>query len=96
VVEAKFMRPSARFQDIIEEIASDASLYSADPRWKALVPFVWDDSRRSEEHAKLISGLKKLPMVVDAVVVSRPGRMTRVEPGASGGETRRKGRGRAG
>jgi hypothetical protein len=78
VVEAKFMRASARFQDIIDEIASDASLYSADPRWKALVPFVWDDSRRSEEHAKLISGLRKLPMVVDAVVVSRPGRMTRV------------------
>ena len=79
VVEAKFMRVSARFQDIIEEIASDASLYSTDSRWKSLIPFVWDDSQRSEEHAKLISGLKKLPMVVDAIVVSRPGRMTRGE-----------------
>jgi REase_DpnII-MboI len=97
VVEAKFMRASARFQDIIDEIASDATLYSADPRWKSLVPFVWDDSRRSEEHAKLIAGLKKLPLVVDAVVVSRPGRMTR-EPdaipsgrkfGASGGRRRK-------
>ena len=80
VVEVKFMRPGTPFQDIIEEIAADASLYSTDPRWTSLIPFVWDDARRMEEHQKLVAGLKQLPMVIGAVVVSRPGKMDRPEP----------------
>jgi hypothetical protein len=79
VIEVKFMRPSTRFQDVIEEIAADASLYGTDPRWTSLIPFVWDHAQRSEEHPKLISGLMQLPMVIGAVVVSRPGKMMRVE-----------------
>ena len=75
VVEVKFMRSTTRFQQVIEEIAADASLYATDSRWTALIPFVWDDSRRTEEHAKLVSGLKQLPGVIGAVVVPRPGRM---------------------
>lgn len=77
VVEVKFMRPGTPFQDVIEEIAADASLYATDPRWTSLIPFVWDDARRVEEHQKLVAGLKQLPMVVGAVVVSRPGKMDR-------------------
>ncbi len=77
VVEVKFVRPGARFQDTIEEVAADASLYGADPRWKSLVPFVWDDSGRTEEHAVLIHGLRSLPMVHGAIAVSRPGKMAR-------------------
>jgi hypothetical protein len=80
IVEVKFMRPSASFQDIIEEVAADASLYATDPRWKSLIAFVWDDSRRVEEHQKLVAGLKQLPMVIGAVVVSRPGKMDHTEP----------------
>lgn len=77
VVEVKFMRQSTKFQDIIEEIAADAALYGTDPRWTSLIPFVWDDAQRSEEHPKLVAGLKQLPLVLGAVVVSRPGKMTR-------------------
>jgi len=77
VVEVKFMRVRTRFQDVIEEIAADASLYGTDRRWKALIPFVWDDSQRAEEHPKLISGLTQLPLVIGAVVVSRPGKIAR-------------------
>lgn len=75
VIEVKFMRSGTPFQDIIEEIAADASLYATDPRWTSLIPFVWDDARRMEEHQKLVMGLKQLSMVVGAVVVSRPGKM---------------------
>lgn len=78
VVEVKFMRQGARFQDVIEEIAADASLYGADPHWTSLIPFVWDDARRVEEHQKLISGLRHLPGVIGAVVVARPGKMDRL------------------
>jgi len=77
VVEVKFMRPGKLFQDVIEEIAADASLYATDPRWTSLIPFVWDDARRIEEHQKLVAGLEQLPMVIGAVVVSRPGKMDR-------------------
>lgn len=81
VVEVKFMRAGASFQNVIEEIAADASLYATDPRWASLIPFVWDDTRRVEEHQKLVVGLKQLPMVVGAVVVSRPGKMERSDGG---------------
>lgn len=77
VVEVKFMRTGTSFQDVIEEIAADASLYATDPRWTSLIPFVWDDARRVEEHEKLVAGLKQLPMVIGAVAVSRPGKMDR-------------------
>jgi hypothetical protein len=75
IVEVKFIRPTTRFQDVIEELAADSSLYRTDPRWTALIPFVWDDSRRSEEHSKLVEGLNKLPLVVGAVAMGRPGKM---------------------
>ena len=78
IVEVKFIRVGTRFQDVIEEIAADASLYATDPRWKALIPFVWDDSRRTEEHPKLLAGLQQLSMVAGSVIVSRPGRMERL------------------
>ena len=77
VVEVKFVRVGTRFADVIEEIAADSALYSVDSRWKALVPFVWDDSGRTEEHATLVDGLRRLDMVHDAIVVPRPGKMVR-------------------
>jgi hypothetical protein len=78
VVEVKFMRPTTPFQNVIEEIAADASLYTTDHRWTSIIPFVWDDARRIEEHQKLVAGLKQLPGVIGAVVVSRPGKMERL------------------
>ena len=77
IVEVKFMRPTTPFQNIIEEIAADTSLYTTDHRWTSIIPFVWDDARRMEEHQKLVAGLKQLPGVIGAVVVSRPGKMDR-------------------
>jgi REase_DpnII-MboI len=73
VIEAKFLRPTDKMQKIIDQISSDASLYGAMGNDCAgIVPFIWDDSARSQEHDYLRQGLKKLPGILDAVVVSRP------------------------
>ncbi len=77
VIEVKFVRAGVSFAKIVEEIAADAALYRVDPKWRVLIPFVWDDSFRTEEHPKLIEGLRKLEMVHDAVVIPRPGKMGR-------------------
>jgi len=77
VVEAKFIRVGKSFADIQEEIAADHTLYGLDGRWDVLIPFIWDDSRRVEQHATLLQGLRGMPKVYDAVVMPRPGRMER-------------------
>lgn len=83
VVEVKFMRPGKSFANTLEELAADNSLYDADPRWEVLIPFVWDDGRRTEQHATLVEGLLSMPMVHGAVVMPRPGKMERGEATAS-------------
>jgi hypothetical protein len=73
IVEAKFLRSGDKMQKIIDEISSDASLYNAMGNDCAgIIPLIWDDSARSQEHDYLRQGLKKLPGIIDAVIVSRP------------------------
>ena len=82
ILEAKFLRSGDRMQKIIDEISSDASLYNAMGNDCAgVIAFIWDDSARSQEHDYLRQGLKKLPGIVDAVIVSRPSDWTK-ETGA--------------
>jgi hypothetical protein len=73
IVEAKFLRAGDRIQKVIDEISSDASLYSAMGNDCAgIVPVIWNDSARSHEHDYLRQGLRKLPNIIDAVrAVSR-------------------------
>ncbi len=76
VIEVKFLRPSEKVTKVIDELAADASLYLADGSdYSGIVAFVWDDSRRSEEHPLLRDGLLKIKGILGAVVVSRPGTM---------------------
>jgi hypothetical protein len=76
IIEVKFMRANVRPQDLIEEIAADVSLYlTGGSSYNKIIVFIWDDARRSEQHAFMIQGLKKLNGVLDAIVVSRPGVM---------------------
>jgi hypothetical protein len=73
IIEAKFLRRGEPMQRVIDEISSDTGLYSAMGNDCAgIIPFIWDDSARSHEHDYLRQGLKKLPNIIDAVVVSRP------------------------
>lgn len=76
IIEVKFMRVNVRPQDLIEEIAADVSLYlTGGSSYNKIIVFIWDDARRSEQHAFMIQGLKKLKGVLDVIVVSRPGVM---------------------
>lgn len=76
IVEVKFLRAGDPMQKIIGEVAEDAGLYlTKGSDYTGIIAFVWDDSRRSEEHGKLIEGLKAISGIVDAIVVSRPGAM---------------------
>lgn len=76
IIEVKFMRSSDIPQDMIEQIAADSVLYLVDSSsYSHIAAFIWDDSRRSEQHDLLRAGLRKLRGVFDAVIVSRPGSM---------------------
>lgn len=76
IVEVKFLRQVDKVAKIIDEVASDSSLYLKDGSdYSGLIAFVWDDSRRIEEHPLLCSGLREIRGVLGAVVVPRPGRM---------------------
>ncbi len=76
IIEVKFVYPTTSFQNIIEELGADASLYLAgQSRYNNIVAFIWDDTRRSEHHALLITGLTTITGIRDAIVVSRPGTM---------------------
>ena len=76
IIETKFLRQTDKFTKVIDEVASDASLYLTEGTdYSGMIAFVWDDSRRVEEHALLKNGLGKVRGVLGAVVVSRPGRM---------------------
>ncbi|WP_218081720.1 PD-(D/E)XK nuclease domain-containing protein [Anthocerotibacter panamensis] len=76
VIEIKFMRKSKLPSAMIAEIAEDAAVYLIpDSRYNNIIAFIWDDSRRTEQHETMIQGMKKLKGIADAVVISRPGIM---------------------
>ncbi|WP_129112087.1 hypothetical protein [Burkholderia pseudomallei] len=80
IVEAKFLRPGHSFANLIGELGQDASLYlahEANGRYQYVLPFIWDDSRRTEEHAKFLQGLGQIAGIVHPVIVPRPGQMER-------------------
>jgi hypothetical protein len=83
IVEAKFMRADDPPKKMVEQIAQDASLYLVPgSKYDKLIPFIWDDSRRTEHHEEMIRGLRQIVGVVDAVIVPRPGSM--VPPSVTG------------
>lgn len=76
VIEIKFWYRKDPPQKIIGEIAEDTSLYLAQGSpHEQMIAFIWDDSRRTEEHDLLESGIKNLNGIFDVVIVSRPRRM---------------------
>jgi hypothetical protein len=76
IVEVKFWRKAVKSEEMVREIAEDVGLYlTPDAPYDVIVPLIWDEGARTEEHAALTSGLKTMKGVFDAVVVSRPARM---------------------
>lgn len=78
VVEVKFIRMGASFAKVIEEVASDAIVYfGRRDLYDGIVVFLWDDSVRIQEHDLVRQGLLKIPGVLDAIIVPRPGSFVR-------------------
>lgn len=80
IIEVKYVRPRKAFHDMVDEIAADASLYfqkggDYTSRYQYMIPFLWDESRRTQEYDVLNRGLNQLPHVVDSVIIPRPGNM---------------------
>jgi REase_DpnII-MboI len=78
IIEIKFAYEglSSEFANIIEGVAADTSLYLSERSgYNKVLAFVWDNSRRTEQHSELKHGLGKIRDVVGAIVVSRPGKM---------------------
>ncbi len=76
IVEVKFIYKGTHgeFAEIIEGLAADANLYLADSvNYSRMIAFVWDNSRRTEHHAELLQGLRKIPGIVETIIVLRPG-----------------------
>jgi hypothetical protein len=76
IVEAKFMYDSTTPTEIIEQIAADVSLYlKRGSVYSSVIPVIWDNGARVEEHHKMLTGIKDLNGVYDAVVICRPAMM---------------------
>lgn len=86
IIEVKFARKDGKsFSDLIQEVAADASTYLQDGSgYSSIIAFIWDDAARTEEHAELRQGLLRIRSVTDAIVLSRPKKMDRSLPIASG------------
>jgi hypothetical protein len=77
IIEVKFLRQTDKMAKVIDEVSSDASLYLTEgTNYSGIIAFVWDESRRVEEHPLLQEGLRKIRGVLGAVVISRPGKMS--------------------
>ncbi len=76
IIEAKFLRQTDKITKVIDEVGSDVSLYlKQGTDYSGVIAFVWDDSRRVEQHALLQDGLRQIRGVLGTVVVPRPGSM---------------------
>jgi len=78
IIEVKFLRKGKKFQHMIEEVAADNSIYFKrdsvyKTKYSKLLVFLWDDSRRDEEHQIFKNAINGLINVVGTVVISRPG-----------------------
>ena len=72
IIEVKYRKDMKKsFPAIIGEIAEDASLYRADPKYKdaRIVSFLWDCTRATQEHAKFKEGVLKIDGINGCVVV---------------------------
>lgn len=76
IIEVKYLREGTQsaFSGVVNEVSADTGLYLSIPsEFTQMVAFVWDDARSNNHHTEMLSGLRLLNGVADAVVVSRPG-----------------------
>lgn len=81
IIEVKFMRSSGQSActKVIDEIASDASLYlSNTTTYDNIICFVWDDCSQTEQYDLLKSGLENIKGVSSAIILPRPSKMKKL------------------
>ena len=59
----------------INESDFENELELPDSRYSSIVPFIWDDACRTEGQKGLISALKQMNGITEAVVVAKPSTM---------------------
>jgi hypothetical protein len=73
VIEVKYWREKSTPQDLISQIGEDVSLYlKHGSPYRKVLPIIWDQGRRTEQHHLLIAGLCEIRDVVSPVVISQP------------------------
>lgn len=78
IVEVKYRKDTRKsFSALISEIAEDASLYRADPKYKnaQIVSVLWDCTRATQEHSKFKEGVMKIDGITGCVVINSPSTM---------------------
>jgi len=80
IIEVKFLRKTKNFQNMLEEIAADNTLYFKEDsvykeKYTNMLVFLWDDTNRDHEHIIFKNGVNSFKNVVESVVISRPGFM---------------------
>lgn len=78
IIEVKYRKDNKKsFAMLIGEIAEDASLYRADPKYKdaQIISFLWDRTRSTQEHAKFKEGVLTINGIDGCVIVNAPSTM---------------------
>lgn len=73
VIEVKYWRSNVNSRDLINELAADASLYRAKgSEIQKVIPVIWDDGRRTEQHSVIQDGVGVIDGLSEAIFVNRP------------------------
>lgn len=73
VIEVKFWYQGDNSRKLLNELAADASLYRArDSEVQFVIPIIWDDGRRTQEHSVIQDGINSIHGLGKAVFVNRP------------------------
>lgn len=77
VIEVKFWYKKKNSRDLLNELAADASLYRAKgSEVQFVIPIIWDEGGRNQEHAVIQDGINSIHGLDPAVFVNRPSSWT--------------------
>lgn len=85
LVEVKYARQAQDFKSIEQEVVLDSVAYLANTngRYDRLIVFIYDDSSSVQEHGTTINMLRRLPVIEDVIIVSRPSQLLSSQRGIS-------------
>jgi hypothetical protein len=75
-IEVKFVRhgTQAEFAAKIGEIAQDSVVYRSDrDLCSDCIVVIWDSSRQTTQYETVLSGLRKIPGIMESLIIPRPG-----------------------